>query len=90
MSILRRLKRKPRVQKALPLPERFYGGDHTIHGGTALDVEVDRFGNVVAVWFRCKPLQFKQSTANSARERDMKAMYAAGNIEGLDAVVVHR
>lgn len=38
---------------------RYYGDGGTIHATEALDVIV-RGGNVVAVWFRCQMLPFKQ------------------------------
>ncbi len=37
-----------------------YGHDRTIHRSGHLDVETDDNGNVVAVWFRCLSLPFKQ------------------------------
>lgn len=43
---------------------RFYGGGGTIHRSTELDVGVDREGNVVAVWYRCQSLPFKQYDAD--------------------------
>jgi hypothetical protein len=41
-----------------------YGHDGTIHKTRYLDVEVDDDGRVVAVWFRCLMLPFKQVTGD--------------------------
>lgn len=56
---------------------RFYGGDGTIHGSTELDVET-RDGKVVAVWFRCAALPFKQVEVDAERAKEMRRMYADG------------
>lgn len=39
---------------------RVYGHNKTLHGTTHIDVETDKKGNVIQVWFRCQPLPFKQ------------------------------
>lgn len=54
---------------------RVYGGNGTIHRNEQLDVEVNAAGQVVAVWFRCQPLPFKQAFADGRRATDMRAMY---------------
>jgi hypothetical protein len=54
---------------------RFYGGRGTIHGSTELNVEVDRNGHVVSVWFRCQPLPFSATIIDDSRAREMHAMY---------------
>lgn len=72
-----------------PTELRYYGSDMTIHDGGQVDVEMDPLlGKVVAVWFRCQPLQFKESRATIARSNEMQRMYKNGNVPGLDAVVV--
>lgn len=71
-----------------PTEIRYYGGDGTIHADGEVNVELDKRGNVVAVWFRCQPLAFTQSTASAARTEEMLRMYQAGTVPGLDAVVV--
>lgn len=48
-----------------------YGHNGTIHGTQYLDIEV-RNGEVVAVWFRCCMLPFKQCDASSSRAKDMR------------------
>lgn len=67
---------------------RTYGFDGTIHQTTQLDVETDKDGNVVAVWFRCQPLPFRQSKTRPERAEDMRRMYSAGNMPTLLAVEV--
>lgn len=54
---------------------RWYGDGGTYHNTSQLDVEVDSEGNVVAVWFRCQPLAFKQANADDRRAADMRKMY---------------
>lgn len=56
---------------ASPLPTtRFYGGTGTIHHTGHVDVETYH-GKVVAVWFRCSMLQFKQTEVGTARAEEM-------------------
>jgi len=52
-----------------------YGHDKTWHQTEHLDVEVDSDGQVVAVWFRCIALPFKQSLAGEDRSVEMIQMY---------------
>lgn len=55
---------------------RYYGDGGTIHGSTVLDVETDVDGAVVAVWFRCQMLPFKQARIHGSRANEMRLMYA--------------
>ena len=48
-----------------------YGDNRTIHGTKHLDIETDSKGKVVAVWFRCMTLPFKQSYASKERVKEM-------------------
>lgn len=56
---------------------RYYGDGGTIHHSTHVDVETDAAGTVVAVWFRCQPLPFKQARAGETRASEMTRMYQA-------------
>lgn len=49
-----------------------YGHNKTIHQTRYVDVETDPAGNVVAVWFRCLMLPFKQSRVNITRADSVK------------------
>lgn len=49
---------------------RFYGGNGTIHSTGYVDVETYE-GEVVAVWFRCSMLPFKQTEVGDARAEEM-------------------
>lgn len=69
-------------------PTRTYGFDGTIHGTEHLDVEVDAAGKVVAVWFRCQYLPFRQSAADSQRAADMTSMYGSGQTPRLHGVIL--
>lgn len=53
-----------------------YGHDKTIHRTEELSVEVDENGEVVSVWFRCMPLPFHVSIADSSRAKEMRRMTA--------------
>lgn len=52
-----------------------YGHNSTIHRTTELDVEVDREGKVVAVWYRCTLLPFKQEDVDQPRAASMRSCY---------------
>ena len=71
-----------------PSKERFYGGDGTIHNTTHVDVEVDKRGHVVAVWFRCEPLRYRQVVVDDQRAGNMRDMYSnpASNFPLLEGV----
>lgn len=56
-----------RQKQELASPSRFYGDGGTIHGTTQLDVEVDKHGTVIAVWFRCQMLPFRQVDVDDQR-----------------------
>lgn len=66
---------------------RFYGGTGTIHRTGHVDVEVDETnGDVVAVWFRCQPLPFKETRVASHRANEMRGLYErhpSSSIEGV-------
>ncbi len=52
-----------------------YGHDRTIHRTKYVDVEVDKDGRVVAVWFRCMVLPFEQSDVDYDRAAEMRQAY---------------
>lgn len=72
MALFRRRKAASAIRKT-----RVYGFDKTWHGTEVLDVEV-RDGEVVAVWFRCQPLPFKQADTDETRAQEMRGMYRTG------------
>lgn len=53
---------------------RYYGDGGTIHSNQYLDIETFH-GTVVAVWFRCQPLPFRQTEVEGDRAREMERMY---------------
>lgn len=57
---------------------RYYGNGGTIHRSGHLDIETFH-GTVVAVWFRCQPLPFRQHEVIGPRASEMERMY--GNPE---------
>jgi hypothetical protein len=71
-------KRKTAWQRKqeLAAPDRFYGDGGTIHRTRYLDVETYE-GAVVAVWFRCQPIEFAQTEVDAIRAEQMLSMSAA-------------
>lgn len=59
--------------RAMQHPEgtEFYGSAGTVHGTTEVDVETYK-GRVIAVWFRCMRLPFKQETTDAERAAEMR------------------
>jgi hypothetical protein len=51
-----------------------YGHDKTIHRTNILNVEVDKNGHVVSVWFRCMALPFDQTIVDDNRANEMRKM----------------
>ena len=51
-----------------------YGHDGTIHGTQKLNVEIDKKGNVVSVWFRCCALPFDVTVVEEDRANEMVDM----------------
>lgn len=54
--------------------DRYYGSDGTIHGAGVIDVEVHN-GKVVAVWYRCQHLPFKECVIDDGRALEMSYAY---------------
>ena len=63
-----------------------YEKDKSIHKKDTLDVEVDENGKVVAVWFNCLALAFRQSNANVTRASDMERMYADNEVARINSI----
>ena len=63
-----------------------YGGDGTIHKNGELDVSVDKNGKVVAVWFRCMMLPFKQVNVDDSRANSLKEVDAPHKIDAIDLI----
>lgn len=75
-------------KQELASPSRYYGDGGTIHGSNTLDIETDLFGMVVAVWFRCQMLPFRQTTVDDLRAASMCLAYRDGDIPALTGVEV--
>lgn len=69
-----------------PMDTTIYGRDQTIHRTTGVNVEVNKKGQVVSVWFRCRPLPFTQCVVQVARARDMVKMYQGGEMGRIVAI----
>lgn len=69
MRFLDRLRWK--AKQKLAGTSRYYGDGGTIHHSGYLDVETYK-GEVVAVWFRCQVLPFKQTEVDAERAREMR------------------
>lgn len=61
--------------------ENFYGGDRTWHNTGTVDVQLNKDGDVVAVWFRCRMLPFTQSSRYTAD--DVAGKQGPGSIKGV-------
>lgn len=68
---------------------RKYGDNNTIHNTNHLDVETDKYGNVVAVWFRCQHISFRQTKVGDSRAAELKSLYKDTDpkISAIDIVV---
>ena len=71
-----------RLQRAAK-PGRFYGDGGTIHSSTWVDVEVDRQGRVVAVWFRCQQVPFTDTLVDDTRAAEMDEAFARRTADGV-------
>jgi hypothetical protein len=85
MRILERLRWK--AKQRLAGESRFYGDGGTWHHTEHLDVETYH-GEVVAVWFRCQPVAFKQTAVKLDRATEMKLMETRSPAPGLTGVEV--
>ena len=72
------------LKQELAAPGRFYGDDMTIHSTTTVDVETFN-GEVVAVWFRCQAISFRQTEVDLWRATEMLGM-PAPQITGVQVV----
>jgi len=68
-------------------PGKRYGDDKTIHRTSMVNVELDKHGQVVSVWFRCHPVPFDQHVASDDRAEEMRSMYRGNSIPGVKAIV---
>lgn len=85
MRLLERLRWK--AKQKLAGESHFYGDGGTIHHTGHLDVETYD-GEVVAVWFRCQPLAFKQTEVDLARGMEMIRMEVHSPPPGITGVEV--
>lgn len=51
-----------------------YGNEGTIHGTQKLNIEIDKRGGVVSVWFRCCALPFDVTVVDEGRAIEMANM----------------
>lgn len=79
----RRWSRWARKQR-LASPARYYGDGGTIHNTGHVDVETDATGAVVAVWFRCQMLPFRQTTVDDRRAQQMRANPTNVSLTGVE------
>jgi hypothetical protein len=63
-----------------------YGHESTIHQSKKLDVEVNKEGKVVGVWFRCCALPFEQIDVDDQRAFEM--IHLQKNLPLINAVDV--
>ena len=52
-----------------------YGYNKTIHRTGEVNVELDKDGKVVSVWFRCMHLPFTRDVVDDGRAASMRSAY---------------
>jgi len=52
-----------------------YGHNKTIHRTGEVNVELDKEGKVVSVWYRCMRLPFTQDVVGDSRAEEMRRSY---------------
>lgn len=65
-----------------------YGHNKTIHRTGEVNVELDKDGKVVSVWFRCMALPFTQNVVGDDRADEMRGMYNRASIRPILAIEV--
>jgi hypothetical protein len=80
-----RITRRWRRKQRLAAPGRYYGDGGTWHHSQILDVETAD-GAVVAVWFRCQALPFREIRVEPARAAEMIAHPATARITGVELI----
>lgn len=78
--LLRPPYRKPEEPKG-------YGYDRTIHQTGEVNVELDKDGKVVSVWYRCRTLPFTQTIVDDERAGMMRDSYVDYPAPGIEAIV---
>lgn len=66
----------------------YYGDGGTIHGSTEVNVELDKNGKVVSVWFRCMTLPFTQTIVDDQRAQDMERCYQQNKIVEIHGIEI--
>jgi hypothetical protein len=85
---MRRKRRKQnrwQLKQDLAAPSRYYGDGGTQHGHRELHVEVHD-GEVVAVWFRCQLLPFREIVVDEERARSMRIVDALPQLTGVEVL----
>lgn len=78
--VIRPPRREPVKPKTVEDDPNFYGGDKTWHDTGVVDVQLNKEGQVVAVWFRCRMLPFTESRKYT---RDSVPQQGEGSIKGI-------
>lgn len=71
------------LRQELAKPAHYYGDGGTIHQSTELDVETHA-GVVVAVWFRCMRLPFRQAEVDFDRGKEMSSDRTKTELYGVE------
>jgi hypothetical protein len=58
----------------------YYGDGGTIHNTSEINVELDKNGKVVSVWYRCCLLPFTQRVVDDQRAKSMEESYKRNKI----------
>lgn len=74
---------KKLLQKIFKKKYRQYGFNGTIHRTNILNVETDKKGKVLAVWFRCQLLPFDQTVVDGNRAKELKQIVDLPNLHAV-------
>lgn len=69
---------------------QYYGDGGTIHSTGEVNVELDKNGKVVSVWFRCALLPFTQHVVDDNRAKDMRRAYSENSIPEIRGLELKR
>jgi len=69
------------------MSERRYGGLGTIHQSGEVNVELDKQGHVVSVWFRCMLLPFTERVVDKDRAESLRKTYTEYPLPPMTGVI---
>lgn len=85
------LTRKTIFQKKqeLAAPSSYYGNGGTIHHSGTIDIDVDKSGHVIQVWFRCRTLPFRVSFLDEYGDREPTGYGSTDELGSITGVEIY-